>query len=143
MNIKVNKKKLLLQEIYDIGAALTGNTTLDRTIFGFGGDRQLIKKDAQVEKIRKQEESEINQNIKDQQVVNESQKINVDKNIKTIKKYLNLLRHSKPGDSVNFAAKIDFELKDLEQKLKMSETAMTFGELSNIINEIIESELKK
>lgn len=270
MNIKVNKKKLLLQEIYGVDPHFVGNPTFDGGFFGFGGNRQIIQKDPQVEKIRKQEESEVNQNIQDQnwtmgknnwekhlnlQDVNtdniedqidlplsrvteernaadsnythlpgspainaienpqlhvpgagrpdgtdeyllddelpggykheypnaehlplggmgmvitpkqfvpenepnqyvhqeskkrkekrrEQQKVNVDKNIQTIKRYLNLLRSAKSGDAINFAAKLDIEVNNLEKKIKTHEQTIGLNELSSMINEIIESELK-
>lgn len=73
----------------------------------------------------------------------EKQKINVDKNIKTIKRYLSLLRNAKPSDALNFSAKIDIEIKNLEKQLKLAEQTITFDEISTMIKEAIESELNK
>lgn len=247
MENKVNKKKLLLKEIYNASSPFDGG------FFGFGGNKQIIKKDPQVEKIEKQEQSEINQNLEDQNWIlgkgildkninlesteetslkdskylhfpgslklnrlekphtyipdankqnyeeeyylndilpngyehtnsntetlsiggmsqlvkpkqfipeNESEKnvyyekrkrkeknkdhnkSNIDKNFKTIKKYLNLLYNAKPTDLANFTSKIDIEIRELENKLKISEQVINFNKLSNIIKEIIKSELK-
>ena len=55
MNNKVNKKKLSLQEIYGSGPHYFGNPSFDGGFFGFGGDRQIVQKDPQVQKMQNQE----------------------------------------------------------------------------------------
>lgn len=68
---------------------------------------------------------------------------NIQKNIKTIKKYLNLLKSTKPNnDQRNYITKIDNELKSLGNQ-ELLEHDITFESLLDIINEIVESELKK
>jgi hypothetical protein len=66
MNNKVNKKKLSLKEIYASGPSFMGCPSFDGGYFGFGGDRQIAKKDPEVERIRQETEGEVNQNVQDQ-----------------------------------------------------------------------------